>query len=94
MDFLQAAESMKKGIPVESLVSCTVYEMSKEGLLAEGLLVDFDYLTTEEANGEWREVRVITTMEEYQSLTSEEKEQIFQDAMKHFEFHEKNRLNK
>lgn len=94
MNFYQACESMKNRIAVESLVSHTTYEISKEGLLAEGLLVPFDHLTTEEANGEWREVTVIETMKEFQQLSEAQKQQILEDAIKHFEFHENVRMKK
>lgn len=89
MDFNQAAKLMSEGKAVQSLVSFTTYEMSSEGLLAEGLLVSDEHLTTEETNGEWREVRVIETEEELQSLTTDQKEQLLNDAAKHFAFNRK-----
>lgn len=91
MNFLQACESMKNKIVVESLVSYTTYQMSKEGLLAEGMLVDFDHLTNQEANGEWREVTVIETMDEVNKLSPDETKQLLDDAIKHYDFHEKHR---
>jgi hypothetical protein len=91
INFFEAVESMKRGIPVESLVSYTTYQMSKEGLLAEGLVVPFEHLTVQEANGEWREVNIVETMEEFNQLTDEQKSQILDEAIKHFDFHEKHR---
>ncbi|MED1789066.1 MULTISPECIES: hypothetical protein [Brevibacillus] len=86
MNYYQAIELMKNKKAVESLVSFTVYEMSSEGLLAEGILVPFEYLTPEEANGEWREVDVIESEEDYNNLSSEQKEQMLVDVMKHYQF--------
>ncbi|PPA85003.1 hypothetical protein C4A75_09505 [Brevibacillus laterosporus] len=86
MNIYQAIELMKNKKSVESLVSFTMYEMSKEGLLAEGILVPFEYLTPKEINGEWREVEVIEREEDFSNLSSEQKEQILVDAMKHYKF--------
>ncbi|MGG1444946.1 hypothetical protein ABE354_23430 [Brevibacillus laterosporus] len=86
MNYYQAIELMKNKKSVESLVSFTVYEMSNEGLLAEGILVPFEYLTSEEKNGEWREVEVIESEEDYNNLSSEQKEQMLMDTMKHYKF--------
>lgn len=65
MNFLQAAQFMDKRIPVLSLVSNTTYVMSKKGLLAEGELVSFEHLTTDEVRGEWKEVRVIDIIQNF-----------------------------
>lgn len=92
MNFNQACESMGKGIPVESLVSKITYEMSKDGLMAEGLLVSFDYLTAEEANGKWREVTIIESVEELEKLSPKDKERILSDAYQHALFNEKRNI--
>lgn len=86
MDFYDAIDSMRAGIPIQSLISKTVYQISKEGLLAEGMNVPLDYMTTIEANGEWREVTIIETKEELEMLTLEEQSALLDDAMIHFDF--------
>lgn len=91
MNFFEAAESMKNGIAVQSLVSFTTYQMSKEGLLAEGNLVPFSHLTPDEANGEWREVKILETMEEINKLSNTEKSQLLDEAIKHYEFIQKHK---
>lgn len=58
MNFFQAVKAMEKGVPVESLVSNITYEMKKKGLVADGELVPFSNLTTDEARGPWREVNI------------------------------------
>lgn len=89
MNFHEACASMAKRIAVQSLVSKTTYEMSKKGLLlAEGLEVPVTHLTVEEANGEWQEVTVIESMEEFQKLSDEEVERILQDSVEHFKFNQ------
>lgn len=94
MDFFQAVKSMKSGIAVQSLVSKSLYEVNKEGLLCEGLPVSFDHLTEVEGNGEWQEVTIIEKMEDYQKLSSEQKKRILDEAIEAYEFHTKHRANK
>ncbi|WCK57180.1 hypothetical protein PP175_28750 (plasmid) [Aneurinibacillus sp. Ricciae_BoGa-3] len=89
MDFYQACESMTKGNAVESLVSKTIYEMSEKGLLAEGMLVPLDYVTVEEANGEWQEVTIIESMEDFEKLSPEQKQRILSNAYQHAKFNER-----
>ncbi|MCP1161213.1 MULTISPECIES: hypothetical protein [Bacillus] len=86
MDFFEAMETMRKGIPVESLVSYTTYEMSKEGLLAEGILVPFEHLTVEEANGEWRKVTIIQTLEALRNLSDDQVQQLLKESVIHYKF--------
>lgn len=88
MDFYEAVESMRKGIPVQSLVSKTIYEVNSEGLLAEGLPVSTEYMTVKEANGEWQEVEIIETMDEFDKLTEEDKSRILTDGIESYEFNE------
>ncbi|MEK5393997.1 hypothetical protein NSQ59_27235 [Margalitia sp. FSL K6-0131] len=86
MNFEQAKETMKNGVPIQSLVSKTVYQISKDNLIAEGIPVPFDYLTEEEVNGKWMEVRLIDTMEEYEALSENDKKMILTEAFVQYEF--------
>lgn len=87
MKWEEAEKVMLNGGAVESQVSFTVYEMLSNGvMLAEGNVIDEKHMTIKEVDGEWKEVRVIKTKEEYNNLTDLEKENILASAYKKHQF--------
>jgi hypothetical protein len=90
----EAIIDLKNGEAIESLVSRTMYELKNGVLLAEGLPVEERFMTQEEKEGTWRRVHIIETMEEFNSLSEEELEDIFTAANTHFNYNLKtDRLN-
>jgi hypothetical protein len=89
LNYNQAVHLMNRGVAVQSLVSKTTYKLSNDVLLAEGLPVANEYITEEEKNGEWREVTIINTRQEYKTLSNKEIEDILSDAYIQFKFNEK-----
>lgn len=94
MKFKQAYKVIQVGKPIQSLVSKNLYELKGEVLLCEGLPVSNEHLTPQEINGEWQEVTIIDSMEDYQKLSSEEKSRIHKDAYEAYEFQNKYRGEK
>lgn len=86
MNFEQALKIMYDGGSVESLVSNTVYNFKKLDdsyrLCAEGAPVEFTYLTKEEIQGEFREIHIIDTQEELDSLSEEDKDKLMDETFK------------
>ncbi|SFA70571.1 hypothetical protein [Clostridium frigidicarnis] len=77
MNIEQALKVMYEGGSVESLVSNTAYNLEKleDGfrLCAEGLQVDLTYLTKEEIQGEFKEIYILETQEQFNNLNDEER---------------------
>lgn len=86
MNIEQALKVMYEGGEVESLVSNTAYKLKKlkdkYKLYAEGMPVDITYLTKEEIQGEFREIYIIETPEQFNSLTDKEKEKLIDETFK------------
>lgn len=80
IDFDKVVELMTEGKAAISLVSNTIYEIKDNNLIAEGRVVDVEYLTKEEIEGEWQEVKIVETQEDYFNLTEEQKVKILTDS--------------
>ena len=95
MIFEEAMKRVGQGETVQSLVSFTNYSMSGDfDFLAEGEVVDpLKYLTEAEVSGEWREVEIIEKREDFEKLSADEKSQLLDEAMVHFDYHE-NKIDK
>lgn len=89
MNIEQALKVMYEGGEVESLVSNTSYKLEKLDdrykLYAEGLPVDITYLTKEEIQGEFREIYIIETPEQFEALDDIEKERLIDETFKGIE---------
>lgn len=89
MDIEQALKIMYEGEKVESLVSNTVYSLEKledrYRLCAEGIPVDLSYLTKEEVQGEFREVYIVETQEQFNSLSDDDKRKLIDETFKGIE---------
>lgn len=76
----QALKVMYEGGSVESLVSNTAYKLEKLDdrfkLYAEGLPIDLSYLTLEEIKGEFREIYIIETQEQFDNLSAKERSKL------------------
>ena len=76
----QALKVLYEGGSVESLVSNTAYNFEKLDdrfrLCAEGLPVDLSYLTKEEIQGEFREIYIIETKEQFDALSAEDRSKV------------------
>ncbi len=86
MDIEQALKIMYECGKVESLVSNTVYSLEKLEdrfrLCAEGIPVDLSYLTKEEVQGEFREVYIVETQEQLNSLSDDDKTKLIDETFK------------
>lgn len=71
MDFNEACRQMDKGNVVLSDVSSKLYEIKNSCLLANGIIVPVDYISSEEANGSWVVIKSHKRAELIE-LTSEE----------------------
>lgn len=89
MDSEQALKIMYEGGNVESLVSNTVYSLEKLEdrfrLCAEGIPVKLGYLTKEEMQGEFREVYIVETQEQLNSLSDDDKRKLIDETFKGIE---------
>lgn len=86
MDIEKALKIMYECGKVESLVSNTVYSLEKVEdrfrLCAEGIPVDLSYLTKEEIRGDFREVCIVETQEQLNSLSDNAKEKLMSETFK------------
>lgn len=86
MRYEQALELMNQGKVLLSKVSETVYEIKDRKLLAEGLEISFSKITAKERLGDWEEVRLIDSKEDFENLSDKEKENILSSAYKKYKF--------
>lgn len=84
--FEDALSIMEKGGHVESLESHTEYSMNLEEnqLYSEGLPVARDSITPKEMLGEWREVYIIETKEQWDKLLMKQREELIQKCLDGF----------
>lgn len=86
MNIEEALKIMYDGGFVESVVSNTAYNLKKVDdrfmLYAEGVQVKLSYLTKEEIQGDFREIYIVETQEQFNSLTDKEKEKLIDETFK------------
>lgn len=87
MNIEQALYIMLNGGHVESLVSRTAYNIeindktNSVKLHAEGLPVDFSYLSKEEVCGEFREVIIIDSQDELDALSNNDRDILIEETL-------------
>lgn len=87
LNYEDAKRYLEEGFAIESYVSKTVYQLNNGVLIADGLLVNKDYITLEEINGDWEAVFLIErSLEEIDTISNEELNEIFENATTNFMF--------